>query len=613
MDGTYQTFQQGTTVAQGFNTSFEVRVRAAPMVGVTFLVRAPSDTVPGAPIRMAGNLLQLGNTFADLQGGINTSPERMPVLSLTPDGRYSMTINLPVGAYVQYKYSLGDGFWNSEHSNEGAFVLREFVVPAQSFTVEDAVQTWQSGASSPILFEVDVPSITPPTDIVYIQFNPYGWMEPIPMWPLGNNKWAYKLYGPFNNPGSIHYRYCRNAQCGSADDLTTQGDSTRGREISTSLLGQDIKDSVSAWAWYENPEATAIVGAAITPRIGGFIAGVEFQPTFHPGWSYYMPHALVNSQAIGANQVIFTPTWTYKNISPLEFGTVPGKDPMWIDTAIMVSQARALNLQTALFPTPRFPASSADFWSAAPKDGAWWQTWFDSYREFAVNYADLANQSGAQVLILGGDWISPAMPGGTLKDGSASGVPADADARWKTIVDEVRKHFKGTLLWAMPYTPGKLPTSLEFIKSTDGVYLLWSAPISTQQNSTKDMLIAEISRLLDNEISPLPSITGKPVIIALNYPSINGAALGCSIGCPEFSALSRPNADNPGVALDLQAQADIYEAMFTAVNARPWISGVVSRGYYPPAALQDKSTSIHGKPAADILWYWFPRFTGAVR
>jgi hypothetical protein len=145
------------------------------------------------------------------------------------------------------------------------------------------------------------------------------------------------------------------------------------------------------------------------------------------------------------------------------------------------------------------------------------------------------------------------------------------------------------------------------------VYLLWSAPISTQQNSTKDALITEISRLLDNEISPLPSITGKPVIIALNYPSINGAALGCSIGCPEFSALSRPNADNPGVALDLQAQADIYEAMFTAVNARPWISGVVSRGYYPPAALQDKSTSIHGKPAADILWYWFPRFTGAVR
>ncbi len=616
MDGSYQTFQQGTTVAQGFNTSFEVRVRAAPMVGVTFLVRAPSDTVPGAPIRLAGNILQLGNTFADLQGGANTSPDRMPVMNLTADGRYSLTINLPASAYIQYKYTLGDGFWNSEHSNEGGFILREFVVPAQSFTIEDNIQSWKAGASSPILFEVNVPSVTPPGDIVYIQFNPYGWMEPIPMWPLGNNQWAYKLYGPFLSAGSIHYRYCRNAQCNSADDLTTQGNSSRGREISTSLLSQDIKDTVNAWAWYENPEATAIVGASIIPRIGGFVSGVEFQPGFHPSWSAYMPHAFVYIQAIGANQVVIPATWTYKNTSPIDFGPVPGSDPMWIDTAIMVSQARALNLQVALFPTPRFPASggsSSSFWNSAPKDGLWWQTWFDSYRAFAIHYADLATQSGSQTLILGGDWITPAMPNGVLADGASSGVPVDAEARWKAIITDVRAHFKGSVLWAMPYVPAKPQTALEFIKNTDGVYLLWSAPISAAQNPSKDELITEISRLLDNEISPIPSITGKPIIIALNYASINGAARGCAIDCLEFSTLSRPNPDNPSVALDLQAQATIYEAMFTAINARPWISGVVSRGYYPPAALQDKSTSIHGKPAADIAWYWFPRFTGAIK
>jgi len=65
--------------------------------------------------------------------------------------------------------------------------------------------------------------------------------------------------------------------------------------------------------------------------------------------------------------------------------------------------------------------------------------------------------------------------------------------------------------------------------------------------------------------------------------------------------------------LDLQAQADLYEAILTAVNGRPWVSGVVSRGYYPPVALRDKSASAHGKPAADILWYWFPRMLGVVQ
>jgi hypothetical protein len=53
--------------------------------------------------------------------------------------------------------------------------------------------------------------------------------------------------------------------------------------------------------------------------------------------------------------------------------------------------------------------------------------------------------------------------------------------------------------------------------------------------------------------------------------------------------------------------------MFNAINARSWVSGFVSRGYYVPAALQDKSASIHGKPASDLLWYWFPRLLGNIK
>jgi hypothetical protein len=58
---------------------------------------------------------------------------------------------------------------------------------------------------------------------------------------------------------------------------------------------------------------------------------------------------------------------------------------------------------------------------------------------------------------------------------------------------------------------------------------------------------------------------------------------------------------------------DIYDALFNAVNARAWVSGLVSRGYFQPVALQDKSASIHGKPAADLLWYWFPRLLGNIK
>ncbi len=264
------------------------------------------------------------------------------------------------------------------------------------------------------------------------------------MWPLGNNRWAYKLYSPLNILGSFSYRYCRNGQCGSADDVQTVGAAPTGRQATTSLIGQDIQDTVSAWKWFENPEPVTLVGASITPRTSGFIAGVEFQPTYRPNWSYYAPQALTNTQAIGSNIVVLTPSWTYTTISPLGFVPVPGQDPLWIDSAIMISQARALGLNVALFPTPHFPIQYRQtFWQNAPRDAQWWQTWFTRYRAFAVNYADLAAQTGAQTLILGGDWIAPALPGGKLPDGNPSNVPADSETQWKSIITDVRQHFKG--------------------------------------------------------------------------------------------------------------------------------------------------------------------------
>jgi hypothetical protein len=616
LDGMYQPFQQGAAVGEGQVTQVDLRVKPSQLVNITFTVSIPSETVPGVPVRIAGNILQLGNTFADLQGGLSTNTDRMPIMSLQADGRYSITLSLPVGAHIQYKYTLGDGFWNAEHLPDGQWVLRDFIVPAQDMVFQDAVITWMAGNSSPILFEVTVPPVTPPGDIIYMQFNPYGWTEPIPMWPLGNNRWAYKLYSPLNMLGSFGYRYCRNGQCGSADDLETSTPSTSGRQAITSLTGQDIQDTIGAWKWFENPEPVTLVGASITPR-SNFVAGVEFQPTFQPNWSYYMPQALVNTQALGANQVVITPSWTFSTVAPLTLGPVPGPDPLWIDSAIMISQARALGLNVAIFPTPHFPASSSTFWLNAPRDAQWWQAWFNRYRAFAVNYADLATQTGSQTLILGGDWIAPALPGGKLPDGNPSNTPADVEAQWQSILTEVRAHFSGRVYWALPYTKSSIEAPLNFLQDVDGIYLLWSASLSTNPSASKADFANEAGRILDNEISPLSSLVNKPVVLAIAYPSADGAASGCiaggSGGCLDLAALSRPNADIGSVNLNLQAQADIYESILTAVNARPWISGFISRGFYPPVALQDKSTSVHSKPAADILWYWYPRMLGVIQ
>ena len=614
-DGMHSTYQQGAAVAAGVVTNAAISLASRPTVQVTFNVTVPGVTVIGAPVYLAGNLLQLGNTFAHLSGGVNTVTTRMVTLASPGESRHSVTLALPVGADIRYKYTLGDGFWNAEHANDGAFVVRQLIVPGSDVTLNDTVSTWASGPSAPILFEVSVPPNTPPGEKVSIQFNPYGWTEPFPMWPIGNNQWVYKLYGPLNMLGAFHYRYCRNDQCGSADDTYTAGVQATARSVSTSLTGVDIKDTVGSWAWWPESEPGTLVAVPINARKGGFWAGFEFSANYYPSWQALLPTAMQTVQSLGANYVVLTPTWTATSINPLTFAPTPGYDPLWSDTLQAVQYARAQNMNVALYATPRLLPSTADFW-LAPHDANWWNTWFDRYRAFALYHADLAQQAGAQALILGGEAVMPAVPGGVLVNGAPSGVPAEAEARWGSLLTEVKQRFAGQVLWAHPYN-GSLAPVPAFINQVDAIYLLWSAPLTVSPGATVEtMALAAVTRL-DTDILPFATNAGKGLVIAVDYPSAQGAATGCvsagGTGCLDWAALARPYPDTPSASLDLKGQADLYQAMLQAINQRDWVSGFVSRGYYPPAPLMDKSSSVRGKPASDLLWYWFPRLTGAVK
>jgi hypothetical protein len=98
------------------------------------------------------------------------------------------------------------------------------------------------------------------------------------------------------------------------------------------------------------------------------------------------------------------------------------------------------------------------------------------------------------------------------------------------------------------------------------------------------------------------------------YPSTDGSSKGClpltDGECLPFSELSQSGQDYSDLAVDLAEQADIYNALLLSVNERQWISGLISEGYYPPAILHDFSTSVHGKPAGGVLWYWYQMIGG---
>lgn len=606
-DGAYQTFQQGAQVAEGSMTPAEIKLKPANMVKVIFVASLPKETPPIVPVRLAGNLYQLGNTFASLDGGMSSLAVNMPVLSPLPDGRYSVTLDLPAGADIRYKYTLGDGFWNAEHNLDGEYVLRQLIVPEDNLVVEDNVETWLAGSPNIITFDLSAPQETPAGDYVAIQFSPiFGWTEPLPMWSLGDNRWAYILFSPVDLPGNFSYRYCRNGQCGSADDERTPGQYGAGRPLKLNSKPQSISDQVTGWIDLTIQAPVVVDAQVVSARSDDFVRGVQFQGKYRPSWKTRLPAALDELIKLHANWVVATPTWHFGRSQP---GNNPPilepnaeNDMLWFDLHELAAQAGIRQLNLALYPSPAFQIALDEWWAGAEKDDAWWDIFFDEYSSFALHHARFAQAADLPAIILGGAWVSPALPGGVLSQSTQTSgeqvengvsedtlagddslvAPPDAESRWRDLFAKVRAVYSGQILWALPAEQADQPPV--FLDMVDGIYLEFNFAEGTRaaleaQGSSLELQLAD---LLDNHAAPLVNSSGKPIVLAVTYPSNS----------------------------DVVDQYLAYQALLQAVQERPWINGFVSQEYYPPAALLDRSGSLNGKPASELLAYWFAGFEG---
>ena len=560
-DGGYKTYQQGAIVAEKSTTPADIQLIPAPLMKLIFTATVPEGTLPAVPIRLAGNFDQLGNTFSDLSGGINTLASRMPTLVPLNDERYALEIELPAGAYLEYKYTLGDGFWNAEYTPSGDFRVRTMTVPDVPTVIEDQIDNWgDNSTAGPILFDLTVPPSTPDFDHVSIQFNPFGWTEPIPMWKLGEDHWVYMLFSPITQSEQFIYRYCRNDQCGRADDSATPGNSTTGRTIEITGGTQTIDDTVESWYWMQSGEAIEQgESAEIKPRPEGFINGVEYQQFHHPSITPRFPVSFREISTLGVNWIFLSPTWTYTRQTPPVLEAVTGKDISWSDLSSTADKARSFGLNVAYNPTPNFPESIEDWWFNSPRDFPWWQAWFERYRNFILTFADKAEQDGASGLVIGGDWVSPALPDGSLSDGTPSGVPADAEDRWRKLISEVRGRYQGTLFWELPTKKSGI-TPPPFIEDLDQVYLLWSIPLTDQPDAARAW-IEQVGPYLDG--TPMVFVTS-----AQTAPLIRPYYAGAST---QVSGLvnSLPGAAAYEQMLGRQNLSTLYWDGFTAAGGIP--------------------------------------------
>jgi hypothetical protein len=610
-DGSYQEIQQGAEVASQANTEANLSITPREYVDVTFLVTVPIGT-PENSVRLVGNLYQLGNTFGNLPGGMNTIPSRMLHLTSAGDNRYGIIVSLPVGAEIRYKYTLGDGFWNAEHSEDGSFFMRRFIVPSQPIQYSDEVVTWKSGPKDSITFDLWTPENTPVGEKVYIQFNPYGWTTPLPMTEIAPNHWVFILFSPFDILSDLSYRYCREGECGIADDAATAGTSSSGRQVSPSAEPQYIADTIADWAWLEAaPFPVSSPLPAITSRGEGFLTGIEFMPGSKAADSIQMSTAIPDIAGLNSKWIILTPTWSFTHQNPPVIEPDPNHDPLWSDLSSMTGMAYSEELKVALNPQPQFPVDPAEWWMTAPLDFSWWNSWFDQYHAFAIHFAETAEIQGADMLILGGDWLIPALPGGKLADGDPSGVPADSGLRWIEIMNDVDARFSGMIAWSMSLPVGG--TMPDYFEHVDQVQLNWNPKFEITAETTLEELVNTANLSLDDEVQSFWSNwlkkDDKLLVLRVQYPSAAGWNPVCpsdsSDPCYPPSIFSSPAPIVSELGTGFSEQALAYQAYLSTGPQRSWVSGMISLGYYAPAVLHDKSISIHGKPAEYLVQQWF--------
>ncbi len=586
-EGQYETFQQGVQISSESTTPVAFQLRRQELVEVTFIASLPPEMVSkrnDIMLRLAGDQYGLGNTFADLGGGINSTALQSKEMHIRQDGRYELTTKLAVGSLFRYKYSLGDGFWNSEQTDEGRFLIREITIPDTAIIIEDNIHRWSPIGWGPITFNLTVPISTPKADEIFIQFNPYGWTEPIPMIRIDDYEWQYILFSPLHLLGSVYYRFCRNSQCESAGEADING-MPKERKFAPSSSPQTFEDEVIAWQWpaQTEDEITFDTSAIIAKRTPDFWAGIEFQSKYHPSWLSYSQPALSEVKNLGSNWVILPPGWTPTSPNLPVMEPLPGRDPLWPDMLYIGQTAQELGLNIAIYPQINFLTSQEDWWGDITGDAGWWRSWFDRYKIFVQNFSTLANTIKARALILGDPNISPALPVTMYTNDSQPFPYQDSESEWRTIITEIRSRQPDLmLLWAVEY-PLIANYSPQFLEIFDGFYVLWSGPLNVPGDISAETLTNQIGAMLDEDLFPIKEQTGKPMILAIKYPSIDGAASG------------------------YKEQADNYQAIFNAINQRPWINGIVSRGFYPPIALSDSSASIRGKPAGEITHYWFQK------
>ncbi len=604
LDGSYQPAQQGAIVAENSLTPAEMSLTPAAKTPVTFEVTLPENTPLDIPIRLAGNILPFGQRFYRLEGDVSTSSASMPALIRVDDTHAIFIADLYEGTDLHYKYTLGDGLWNAERDSSGYFRLRQTVI-TPDLILRDTVDSWYGEQQGAVYFITSIPENTSPTATVTLQLNPFSWFDPLPMTRLNNNQWVFTLFSPLDFSYPVTYRYCLNYICsnpGSPAAVLQSGT----YDFLPQNTSQLLEDQVESWGWPEPEHAEPVALPEMSPR-PSFETGLEILPGGHPDWPGLVQTFAVTASDINPDSIIFAPSWTAGSEPAPLLQFDPENSPFYTEMALGVQAASGQGLNPVIKPV-LFHDNLEQWWLESPRDWSWWNLWFERYQAMILTYAHLAEETGAHRLIIGGGAVTPALPGGTLADGSDSQAPVDAEARWSKVIEAVRSTYSGDLGFETVYAPDMILPS--FLDSVDTIVIRLEAPLADAPDEAPAVLQQNALSSVADVVNQAEVFSDQLLIISFSFPSIDGGATGCIPGeqltcipVRDFNHGSNPG----GPDVDLSEQMEAIHAVMLAVYRFEQVDGIYINRINPASSLPDKSSSILGKPAQDLVATWFSR------
>ena len=327
-----------------------------------------------------------------------------------------------------------------------------------------------------------------------------------------------------------------------------------------------------------------------------FHRGVNHAHIHRRGHGYGSPVSaseLDSLRTLGVTWIALTPFGYQRGTTGDEIVGFPGNegpseffsrtDPTLTDDDLLkeISNAHSRDMRVTLKPH----IWSHDFWDGNEWHGSIRQTsreahlrWWKSYRAFALHYARVATETGADMYCLGTELVE---------------LSTRYPEEWRELIRDVRKVYTGLLTYAAHWE--REFDHISFWDSLDYIGINAYFPLDTAGDEEGVEHIAAAWKLHRQRIAKIAERFQRPVLfLEAGYRPIKGAH-------------KRPWLYK-GRSFDADAQARAYEALFQAFKNASWWKGIyIWKTFTDPQLKYERKGgfSFRGYPAENVLRKWY--------